>query len=228
MVIQSRFNFQDCDKHNPYLIDYYKDQISQERNPVPDYPKVTKRFKEGLTDEVVRDNYCEWLSGKGFTHFLTLTYRDAPAYNKKGEPWGGPPSFSWIKKSINYLNSLSHGYCSPAFIVIERGKNPPNLLGLSVPKGMKVKDAELREWESSAKGRLHLHGMMATVPRYASFFSARWQQKYGYNSIVPMRSAESAAEYCTKYVMKELNNPEFIDNVSHLGEWGDLHGGDES
>ena len=141
MVIQSKFNFQDCathqDKYQHYLIGKGESAYDESNNP----PSATKDFKEYLEHEVIRANYCNWLAGKGFTHFLTLTYRDAPAYNKHGEPWGGPPSFQWMKKSINYLSRLSYGYCSPAFIVVERGKNPPNLLGLSVPKGTKLKAA---------------------------------------------------------------------------------------
>jgi len=168
---------------------------------------------------VIFDEYVKWIKALDFTHFMTLTYRDAPAYNKKGEPWGGAPSFTWIKKSIESLHKLSMELQSPMFIVVERGKHPANLVALNVPKGQKLATVELEEWEKNVKGRLHLHGMVATVPKYASFFSAIWQQKYGYNKIVPIQDREKVASYCTKYVIKELYNPEFIDNVHHIGNW---------
>ena len=160
------------------------------------------------------ESYGRWLSSKDFTHFVTLTYRDSP--------WGEPPSFGWLKKSIQWMKKFSDAYVSPMFAVVERGKNPPNMLGLSVPKGTRLSDAELLEWESTVKGRLHLHGMMQAPEIYASFFSAEWERKYGWNKVVRISDKERVTNYCMKYVMKELHNPEFIDNVHHIGDWRGL------
>jgi len=188
------------------------------KNPTSDIFRWGDDKEKGYYTE----SYGRWLSSKDFTHFVTLTYRDSP--------WGEPPSFGWLKKSINFMQKFSNAYVSPMFAVVERGKNPPNMLGLSVPKGTKLSDVELREWESTVKGRLHLHGMMQAPEIYASFFSAEWERKYGWNKVVKISDKEKVTNYCMKYVMKELKNPEFIDNVHHIGDWRGLlfDGGDES
>tara|TARA_Y100000588_G_scaffold390471_1_gene496065 strand:+ start:510 stop:1184 length:675 start_codon:yes stop_codon:yes gene_type:complete len=211
------------------LFDQLRLNLEIDEQDSPEVRSLLERiYSDPFRKAYYYEHYAKWLKSKDFNYFMTLTYRDAPAYNKYGSRWGGAPSYKWVRESIRKLETIASEYVSPMFLVIERGKHPANLVALNCPKGQKVLDVELQEWEQNVKGRLHLHGMMRTVPLYASSFSAMWSNRYGFNKIEPINDKEKVAMYVTKYVTKELHDPEFIDNIHQVGDWGLLGDGDDS
>lgn len=154
-----------------------------------------------------------YLGKREWQSFLTLTFRDSP--------WGNLPSYGWLKKCVEKVEkwNLQSGNF-PMLLTLERGKHPAERqIALEIPKGTTTTSVEELECEYLTKGRLHLHGLSANpTNQFVSSFSAMWEQLAGFCKVEKPNNIEHVSGYVLKYVMKELQSSEFVQDVWMLGD----------
>ena len=108
------------------------------------------------------------------------------------------------------------------FLVLERGKLPHSMR-LAPTVEPKTLD-EKHMLEMSIRGRLHLHGLMqCSGSPLLEQLKSYWTNSNGYCSITPVVSKERTVNYVNKYVGKEWDNPELINNFWMLGDNKEWH-----
>lgn len=177
-------------------------------------------------DELAKSTFHEWIAEYPWNQFITFTFKDSK--------YGAPPykrvlnSVERLNKIIKNLNFMALATeredwsIKQTFLVLERGKLPHSMR-LAPTEEPKTLD-EKHKLEMSIRGRLHLHGLMqCSGSPLLEQLKSYWTNSNGYCSITPVVSKERTVNYVNKYVGKEWNSPEFINNFWMLGDDKEWH-----
>jgi hypothetical protein len=172
-------------------------------------------------DTLAKQAFHAWIAEYPWDHFITFTF--------KNSKYGAPP-YKRVVSCINRLNKIVNNLnfmalateredwsIKQSFLVLERGKLPHSMR-LAPTEEPRTLD-EKWKLDQSIRGRLHLHGLMrCSGSPLLEQLKSYWTNENGWCSITPVISKERTVNYVNKYVGKEWNNPEFINNFWMLGE----------